>query len=492
METFTYINNAHPAYIEALYQDFKENPGSVDTDWKKFFEGFDFAMATHNGNGHAAESTDALVATALDEGKLAFELKVWNAVEAYRAKGHLISDTNPVRKRKDRKAGLTLLELGFTEEDLSRETFVANRLGIKPATLKGVLDFLQRVYCGHIGAEYMYITNDEVRNWFQQKFESEAGTIDYPVDKKKHILAKLNSATVFEKFLHTKFIGQKRFSLEGGETTIAALDATINAAGDSGVEEIAIGMAHRGRLNVLANIIGKTYDQIFSEFEGNTPKDSTMGDGDVKYHLGYSSSVQTPAGNSVNLKLVANPSHLEAVDPVVEGFIRSKADMLYGSNYSKVLPILIHGDASVAGQGVVYEVLQMSQLKGYYTGGTIHFVINNQIGFTTDFDDARSAHYSTSVASMVHCPVLHVNGDDPEAVVYCMELAVEFRQKFNRDVFIDMVCYRRHGHNEGDDPKYTQPQLYELIGKKSNPREVYSNQLIEDGDIKAEIAQEMD
>lgn len=492
METFSYLNNAHPAYIESLYRDFKTDPLSVDTDWKKFFEGFDFAVASYNGNGRAAESTDALVGTALDEGKLGFELKVWSAVEAYRSKAHLISKTNPLHERRDRKAGLKLNELGFTEEDLARETFVATQLGVKPNTLKALLEHLQRIYCGHIGIEYMYITNMEMREWLRQRFESTAGDIDFPVEKKKHILARLNSATVFEKFLHTKFIGQKRFSLEGGETTIPALDAAIIAAGDSGVEEIAIGMAHRGRLNVLANIIGKTYDQIFTEFEGTVPKDSTMGDGDVKYHLGYSSSVQTPAGNSVNLKLVANPSHLEAVDPVVQGFIRSKADMLYGSNYSKVLPILIHGDASVAGQGVVYEVLQMSQLKGYYTGGTIHFVINNQIGFTTDFDDARSAFYSTSVASMAQCPVLHVNGDDPEAVVYCMELAVEFRQKYNRDVFIDMVCYRRHGHNEGDDPKYTQPKMYELIGKHANPREVYIQQLIQSGDIHAELAQEMD
>lgn len=490
METFSYLANAHPSYIESLYKDYKDNPASVDTNWKKFFEGFDFAVSTYNGNGHNSTETETAIKS--DTANIAFELKVWNAIEAYRSKAHLISNTNPIRERRDRKAGLKLDELGFSESDLAKKSFVADMFGVKPATLEAVFKKLKRIYCGHIGIEYAYLTNTEIKKWLQDRFESTAGEIDYPVEKKKHILSKLNSATVFEKFLHTKFVGQKRFSLEGGETTIPALDAAINAAGDSGVEEIAIGMAHRGRLNVLANIIGKTYDQIFSEFEGNPPKDTTMGDGDVKYHLGYSSSVSTPNGNTVNLKLIANPSHLEAVDPVVEGFIRSKADMLYGSDYSKVMPILIHGDASVAGQGVVYETLQMSQLKGYYTGGTIHFVINNQIGFTTDFDDARSAHYSTSVASMARCPVFHVNGDDPEAVVYCMELAVAFRQKFHRDVFIDMVCYRKHGHNEGDDPKYTQPQLYSIIGQHANPRELYIRDLIESGDIKAELGQEMD
>ena len=283
---------------------------------------------------------------------------------------------------------------------------------------------------------------------------------------------------MFEKFLHTKYIGQKRFSLEGGETTIAALDAIINVAANNEVQEVVIGMAHRGRLNVLANIMGKTYEQIFSEFEGTAVMDQTMGSGDVKYHMGYGSEIQTPDNKTIHLKLMPNPSHLEAVDPVVVGFARAKADVLYQSDFDKILPILIHGDASVAGQGIVYEVLQMSNLRGYYTGGTIHFVINNQIGFTTDFDDARSADYCTSIAAMVQAPVLHVNGDDAEAVVKCAEIATRYRQEFNSDIFIDMVCYRKHGHNEGDDPKYTQPQLYALIDKHQNPREIYTQFLI--------------
>jgi 2-oxoglutarate dehydrogenase E1 component len=298
-------------------------------------------------------------------------------------------------------------------------------------------------------------------------------TSPLPFEKKKRILEKLNQGVIFEKFLHTKYIGQKRFSLEGGETTIAALDAMINSAALLGVKEVVIGMAHRGRLNVLANIMGKTYEHIFSEFEGKSTPDQTMGSGDVKYHLGYGSEVDTLEGNKVALKLMPNPSHLEAVDPVVLGFSRAKADVMYNSEYDAILPVLIHGDASIAGQGIVYEILQMSGLDGYLTGGTIHFVINNQIGFTTNFEDARTADYCTSLAAMVQAPVMHVNGDDPEAVVKCIEIAIRYRQQFNSDVFIDMVCYRRHGHNEGDDPKFTQPKLYSIIDKHPNPRENY-------------------
>jgi 2-oxoglutarate dehydrogenase E1 component len=298
---------------------------------------------------------------------------------------------------------------------------------------------------------------------------------------------------MFEKFLHTKYIGQKRFSLEGGETTIPALDAIINTSAENGVEEVVIGMAHRGRLNILANIMGKTYEQIFSEFEGTAKLDQTMGSGDVKYHLGFSSEVETPSGKKVHLKLAPNPSHLEAVDPLVVGYARAKADVIYKSNYDSVLPILIHGDASVAGQGVVYEVLQMSGLEGYYTGGTIHFVINNQIGFTTDFEEARTSDYCTSVAAMIQAPVFHVNGDDAEAVIKCVQVATRYRQEFNSDIFIDMVCYRRHGHNEGDDPKFTQPGLYALIEKHQNPREVYTNYLLEKGETRArDLAKEME
>lgn len=477
MDSFTYISNAHPQYIENLYTDFKNNPESVETEWKKFFEGYDFAISNLNGNTGGLSPK---------------EFKVWNLIEAYRNKAHLIANTNPIRKRKDRHANLQLQSLGLDEKDLN-ENFVAGQsLGLGKTSLKNIIQHLEKLYCGSIGIEYNYVLQPEELNWLQSKFENQQSGFGLSLEKKKRILQKLNDAVGFEKFLHTKYIGQKRFSLEGGETTIAALDAIINSAADAGVKEVVIGMAHRGRLNVLANTLGKTYEQIFNEFEGNSLPDTTMGDGDVKYHLGYSSALKTVSGKEIYLKLSPNPSHLEAVNPVVEGFTRAKADVLYNSNYDEILPILIHGDSSVAGQGVVYETLQMSQLAGYYTGGSIHFVINNQIGFTTDFDDARSANYSTSIAAMLQVPVLHVNGDDPEAVVFCVELATEYRQKFNKDIFVDMVCYRRHGHNEGDDPKFTQPGLYALIGTHENPREVYSHQLIQRGDVDAQLATDME
>ena len=490
MENFSYISNAEPEYIEALYEDFKKDPSSVDAEWKKFFEGFDFAVSNApNGNG-AATVAEAKGIT--DETSLVKEFQVARLITAYRQKGHLISFTNPIRPRKDRHANLDLEFFGLNEDDLQKEFYVGDLLNIGKASLQSIIERLKKIYCGSIGVEYMYITDPEELKWFQQKFESGSGHFHFSIEKKKRILEKLNDAVIFEKFLHTKYIGQKRFSLEGGETTIAALDAIINKSSDLGVEEMVMGMAHRGRLNVLANVMGKTYENIFNEFEGNINPDQTMGDGDVKYHLGYSSEVETASHKKMNLKLSPNPSHLEAVDPVVGGFTRAKSDTLYGSNYDRILPVLIHGDAALAGQGVVYECLQMSLLNGYLVGGTIHFVINNQIGFTTDFDDARSSNYCTSYASTVLAPVMHVNGDDPEAVVFAVELATEYRQQFNKDVFVDMVCYRRHGHNEGDDPKFTQPRMYEAIADHPNPREIYSKILIERGDIEAEMAKEMD
>ncbi|HVG17019.1 MAG TPA: 2-oxoglutarate dehydrogenase E1 component, partial [Chitinophagaceae bacterium] len=389
-------------------------------------------------------------------------------------------------------ANLELNNFGLSEQDLS-QTFTAGQfVGLGSTTLQKIVDKLQKVYTEHIGIEYQYVLKQNRVEWLEKEIETTLQA-DLPIEKKRRILSKLNEGVIFEKFLHTKYIGQKRFSLEGGETTIAALDTIINVAADYGVQEVVIGMAHRGRLNVLANILGKTYEQIFSEFEGTAIPDQTMGSGDVKYHLGFSSEIDTTGGKKINLKLAPNPSHLEAVNPVVLGYCRAKADVLYKSEFDSVLPILIHGDASVAGQGIVYEILQMSNLKGYYNGGTIHFVINNQIGFTTDFDDARSSDYSTSIAATVQAPVLHVNGDDPEAVVKCVEIATRYRQEFNADIFIDMVCYRRHGHNEGDDPKFTQPQLYSLIDKHANPREEYVQYLLKSGTHDAQnLAKEME
>ncbi|MBX2935056.1 MAG: 2-oxoglutarate dehydrogenase E1 component [Ferruginibacter sp.] len=488
MKDFQYITNSHPGYIEGLYNDFVKDPNSVDVDMRKFFEGFDFAVsnAAAASNG-AAKTTKAVSSSQLDK-----EFAVYKLIFSYRRKGHLIAKTNPIRERKDRQANLSLADFGLNEADLSTSFAAGQFIGLPNATLKDILAFLNTCYTGHVGVQVAYITDRKKQEWLFNEIENTL-LKPVPLQQKKRILQKLNEGVMFEKFLHTKYIGQKRFSLEGGETAIAALDAIINTAANNEVEEVVIGMAHRGRLNVLANIMGKTYEQIFSEFEGNSVPDTTMGSGDVKYHLGFGSDVETADGKKVHLKLSPNPSHLEAVDPLVIGFARSKADVLYNSDYDKILPILIHGDASIAGQGIVYEVLQMCGLKGYYTGGTIHFVINNQIGFTTDFDDARSADYCTSIAALVHAPVLHINGDDAEAVVKACQIATLYRQEFNTDIFIDMVCYRKHGHNEGDEPKFTQPQLYAAIDKHPNPREVYTRFLIENGEPEAQaLAKEME
>ena len=492
MKDLQYITNSSPAYIESLYQDYVKNPDSIDPEYKKFFEGFDFALNNlkliPGGNGSEAK-TEAAVADSTDWKK---ELGVYRMILGYRNKGHLIAKTNPIRKRKDRGANLNIEFFGFTEADLDKNFQAGNLIGLGTTTLRSIIAHLEKCYAHNVGIEFKYISDQAKIDWLTREIEKEFHHT-LPLSKRRRILEKLNQGVMFEKFLHTKYVGQKRFSLEGGETTIPALDAIISTGADHDVQEVVIGMAHRGRLNVLANIMGKTYEQIFSEFEGTAKLDQTMGSGDVKYHMGYGSEVKTVNDKTIHLKLMPNPSHLEAVDPVVVGFARAKADIMYESNYEKILPILIHGDASLAGQGVVYEVLQMSELQGFYTGGTIHFVINNQIGFTTDFDDARSSDYCTSLAAAIQSPVLHVNGDDPEAVIKCVEMATRYRQEFKSDFFIDMVCYRRHGHNEGDDPKFTQPFLYALIDKHPNPREVYVKYLLENGEPDAqELAKEME
>ncbi len=485
MSAENYIANAHPAYIESVYNTYQQDATAVDESWKKFFEGFEFALKNSNGNGHAETSTTS---TELDK-----ELRVYNLINAYRQNAHLLSKTNPIRERKDRNASIGKEIFGLTEADLESSFSVGSELGLGKVSLKEIIAHLDSIYCGSIGLEYAYIHDPKVRDWIRTRFEKKrAADYGFDAEKKKRILSKLNNTTVLENFLGTKYMGEKRFSLEGGESAIPALDSIISKGAEFGVKEYVIGMAHRGRLNVLANIMGKTYDEIFNEFEGQTPEDLTMGDGDVKYHLGFSSNYKTANGKEVILKLAPNPSHLEAVDPVVEGYTRARADILYNSDYDSIVPLLIHGDAAVAGQGVVTEVVQMSKLKGYYTGGTIHFVINNQIGFTTDFDDARSANYCTSVASIVEAPVFHVNGDDVEAVVFACEMAMEYRQEFNQDVFIDMVCYRKHGHNEADEPRFTQPRLYDNIKKHQNPRDIYSQKLSQRGDIDKAVAEKLD
>lgn len=489
MSNYSYLANADPKAIEALYQQFTQDPSSIDEGWKKFFEGFEFAQESFPilpGNEKPSQKSSS-AGIVSDK-----EVKVRNLIHAYRTRAHLRSKTNPVRERKDRKPILDLQDFGLSEADLDTQFNSGEEIGVGKATLRKIIDSLKYIYEGSVGFEYMYVRDPEKLRWLREKIEKDALSFNPSQEQRKRILKKLNEAVVFENFLHTKYLGQKRFSLEGGETTIAAIDAIINKGAELGVKEVMIGMAHRGRLNVLANIMGKTYEQIFNEFEGNATPDLTMGDGDVKYHMGFSSQVTTPSNHNVEIKLAPNPSHLEAVNPVVEGFVRAKGDAEYERDRSKILPVLIHGDAAVAGQGIVYEVVQMSQLEGYRTGGTIHFVINNQVGFTTDFDDARSSIYCTDVAKLIDAPVLHVNGDDPEAVVFCVQFATEYRQKFGEDIFVDMVCYRRHGHNESDEPKFTQPSLYNVISKHPNPREVYNKKLIEKGEVEAELAKNMD
>ncbi|MBF9238685.1 2-oxoglutarate dehydrogenase E1 component [Hymenobacter sp. BT683] len=530
MDAYSYIANADAAAIETLYQAYQQNPESVDFGWRKFFEGFDFSQqfpegapvvpgngSTTNGSATTAPAAPAagtptgpqidgfgvLETAASTNNAPGFssgeavasdkETAVRNLIHAYRSRGHLRAKTNPVRERKDRKARLDLADFGLSESDMDTAFSNGEGLGLgSKATLREIVAALEKIYTGAIGFEYMYIRDPQVLDWFREKVERASLAFNPGVEYKKRILKKLNEAVVFENFLHTKFLGQKRFSLEGGETTIPALDAIIGKGAELGVKEVMIGMAHRGRLNVLANIMGKTYEQIFSEFEGTAVPDLTMGDGDVKYHMGYSSEVEASGGQKVNLKLAPNPSHLEAVNPVVEGFVRAKIEHQYANDYHQILPILIHGDAALAGQGIGYELTQMSLLEGYKTGGTIHFVINNQVGFTTDFEDARSSIYSTDLAKIIDAPVVHVNGDNPEAVVFAVQLATEYRQQFHADIFIDMVCYRRHGHNESDEPKFTQPTLYNIISKHQNPREVYNAMLVQRGDVDAELAAQMD
>lgn len=483
MDRYSYISNADVGYLDQLYQNYKSDPHSVDPTWQKFFEGYDFSLQRYGENGHAV---------AADESMTIKETQVRNLIFAYRSFGHLKSKTNPVRERRNHNVHLDHKDVGLTDADLDTEFDVGAEIGMGRATLRKIIEKLRAVYLGPIGFEYNFIRNDDVRQWFFEKCEKEYYSHNPSLDEKKRILAKLNEAVVFENFLHTKFLGQKRFSLEGGENTIPALQTIIQKAAELDVKEVVIGMAHRGRLNVLSNILEKTYEQIFTEFEGNVNPDLTMGDGDVKYHLGYASHINTPSGKKIYVKLTPNPSHLEAVDPLVIGYTRGQIDDEYQNDVRKGMAILIHGDAAIAGQGIVYEVVQMSGLPGYTTGGTIHFVINNQVGFTTDYDDARTSIYCTDIAKIVDAPVLHVNGDDAEAVTFAANLAVEYRQKFGKDIFIDLLCYRRHGHNESDEPKFTQPKLYNIIAKHPNPREIYVKKLIERGDVDAALADEMD
>jgi 2-oxoglutarate dehydrogenase E1 component len=495
MKDISAVFNAHPQYIDTLYQSWQKDAASVENDWQAFFRGFDFALQSANGNGHVEGHATAAPATA-DAAQLHKEFGVIGLIHGYRDRGHTLSDTNPIKPRKDRRPRLELSDYGLSDADLNTRFAAGFEVGMPNATLAEIVARVKMLYTGKIGFETTHVFDKDKRQWLRDQIETRtlAGDYNFSLEKKRRILEKINGAVGFEQFLATKFIGQKRFGLEGGEAAIAALDAMINRAAETEipVEEVVIGMAHRGRLNVLCNIVGKTYEQIFNAFENKTLPDQSYGSGDVKYHQGYSSQIQAMNGRSVYVKLLPNPSHLEAVNPVVEGYCRAKLDIAYEENFDRVLPILIHGDAAVAGQGIVYEVTQMMSLAGYNTGGTIHLVINNQIGFTTGWEDARSSTYCTNVAEVVQAPVFHVNGDDPEAVVFATELATEYRQRFNSDVFIDMVCYRKNGHNESDEPRFTHPALWKIIEKHDDPRTIYTRQLIARGDVDEKLAKDME
>lgn len=476
MDKFSYLGNADTSAIEDLFQQYLKDANSVEQDWKQFFAGFEFARKNYEDSGEIPTNVKK-------------EFSVITLINGYRVRGHLFTQTNPVRERRQYSPSLDVENFGLSQSDLETVFQAGTEIGIGPAKLKDIIAHLEQTYCRSIGAEYMYIRDPEVIKWLQEKMETKKNTPDFLAHEKLMILHKLSQAVVFEHFLHTKFVGQKRFSLEGAEAVIPALDTVCEKGADMGIEDFVIGMAHRGRLNILTNILHKKYEDVFAEFEGFLSEDVDF-DGDVKYHMGYSSDRINDNGKKFHISLTPNPSHLEAINPVVEGITRAKIDNFHKGDIEKACPILIHGDAALAGQGIVYEVLQMSQLDGYKTGGTVHLVINNQVGFTTNYHDARSSTYCTDVAKVVLSPVFHVNGDDVEALVYTVQLAMEFRQKFHRDVFIDLLCYRKYGHNEGDEPRFTQPLLYKAIAAHPNPREIYVKQLVGRGDIDDGFAKE--
>jgi len=474
-----FIGNLDTAAIEELYARFRENPSTVDESWRTFFEGFDFARTSFGKKSGAIPL------------QLQKEFRVINLINGYRHRGHLFTDTNPVRKRRTYSPTLDLENFGLHADDLDTVFQAGTEIGIGPAPLRDIVAHLKQTYCASIGAEYKYVRSPEAVRWLERRMEGCRNTPSFTVEQKRRILQKLNEAVAFEHFLHTRYTGQKRFSLEGCETLIPALDAVLEEGAALGIREFVIGMAHRGRLNVLANVLGKEYEEIFTEFEGAEYDDNVFA-GDVKYHLGFSATVTTASGRPLHLSVTPNPSHLEAVDAVVQGMVRAKIDGTPDGSEDRIAPILIHGAAALAAQGIVYEVIQMSQLKGFRTGGTIHLALNNQIGFTTDYIDGRSSTYCTDVAKVTLSPVFHVNADDVEALVYTIQLAMAFRQQFHRDVFIDILGYRKYGHNEGDEPRFTQPLLYKAIADHPDPRAIYTNKLREQGAIESDLAGEMD
>ncbi|WP_149276683.1 2-oxoglutarate dehydrogenase E1 component [Pareuzebyella sediminis] len=495
MDKYSFLNAAHTSFFAELYDKYLKSPDSIEPSWRAFFQGFDF------GSELALDELDVqtmIHAPGINNGQdlqmpqsLQKEFQVIRLIDGYRNRGHLFTKTNPVRDRRKYSPTLDIENFGLSQNDLDTVFNAGEIIGIGASTLSEIIKHLKRIYCDAIGVEYMYIRKPERIEWIQNWLNVNDNHPDYKVEHKKRILKKLNQAVSFEGFLHTKYVGQKRFSLEGNESLIPALDAVVERAAELGVKQFVMGMAHRGRLNVLTNIFGKAAKDIFSEFDGKDYEQEIF-DGDVKYHLGWTSERKTDNGNMIKMNIAPNPSHLETVGAVVEGIARAKQDTHFPDDFSKVLPIVVHGDAAIAGQGVVYEVVQMADLDGYRTNGTIHMVVNNQIGFTTNYLDARSSTYCTDVGKVTLSPVLHVNADDAEAVVHASLFALEYRMRFNSDVFIDLLGYRKYGHNEGDEPRFTQPKLYKAIAKHPNPRDIYAEKLINEGVIEKEFVKELE
>jgi 2-oxoglutarate dehydrogenase E1 component len=500
--------------LEEMYAQYKQNPSSIDPSWIPLFKELDaetgesFVQAANERLRPALDITSAqpLLEPEETSGRSVLyyprveiasgdqHLRVAKLIDAYRTYGHLMAHTNPIATHQvDEPEFLRLEQFGFSKQNLSDHVPTCGLLEAESAPLLEVINLLKATYCGQIGFEYMGLNNPEMEQWIEEHIEPKKFRDSLSIDQKKMILHQLNKSELFESFLHTKYVGQKRFSLEGGETLIPMLAAAIDTGALLGLDEFFIGMAHRGRLNVLCNILDKSYSNIFAEFEEGYVPASVEGSGDVKYHKGFYSEVKTIHGHSVKLTLTPNPSHLEAVDPVVEGQARAR-QIIRGDEViqEKILPILIHGDAAIAGQGVVYETMQFNKLEGYSTGGTLHFIINNQIGFTTVPRDARSTRYCTDIARLFGAPVFHVNAEDPEGCVYATNFALELRQKFHCDVFIELNCYRKYGHNETDEPAFTQPLEYQLIRKKQPIREIYRDSLINQGVVEKDIAEALE
>jgi 2-oxoglutarate dehydrogenase E1 component len=464
MSKLDFLGAMDPGLIEDIYKKYLSDPDTVSSEWRNFFAGFEFAR-----KNYAVEASDNI-----DK-----EFKVINLIMAYRRRGHLFTKTNPVRTRRQYFPKLTLKNYGLEDSDLGTTFQAGKEIGIGAATLKEIIEYLEETYCRSIGSEFLFIRHPEKLVWLQTRIEASKNQTKFTQDEKLKIFHLLSQASGFEQFIHKKFVGQKRFSLEGSETLIPALHYILLNGSNSGINEFIIGMAHRGRLNVLGNIMKKPYENIFQEFIAEAYEDN-IALGDVKYHLGYSNKYTLENDQEIEVHLAPNPSHLETVSPIIQGISRSKIDHKYNGDNSRLLPILIHGDAAIAGQGIVYEVAQMMDLEGYGNGGTIHIVINNQVGFTTNYLDGRSSTYCTDVGKVTKCPIFHVNGDDVEALVHAVNLAIEYRQTFHTDVFIDILSYRKHGHNESDEPRYSQPTLYKQIAKHPNPREIYADVLLKD------------